>query len=73
MVDVWLVRGVGIPLPSATLFADARQRVLASRRLSKYHPIILGDWPQGDEHWRWVCKAKVSEIESWAKEIADGQ
>lgn len=59
------------PTESAMLYADARQRVLASPRLAKYSEIILGDWPEGNDHLRWVIRAKVGEIETWARRIAD--
>jgi hypothetical protein len=54
----------------ATLYADARQRVLSSRQLRSYLEIILSDGYADDEdHLRWVVEGKVSEIETWAKQI----
>jgi hypothetical protein len=54
----------------ATLYADARQRVLSSRRLRPYLEIILSDGYADDEdHLRWVVEGKVSEIETWAEQI----
>jgi hypothetical protein len=44
--------------------------VLHSRRLRDYLDIIIGDGYADDaEHLRWVAKGKVSEVESWAKQI----
>lgn len=53
------------------LFARAYQRVHRSPRLRKYADIILSDWPEGDEAWRWVIRARVGEIEAWAKQIKE--
>ena len=71
MADTWITHGPRVirPLESATLYAHARQRVLASRRLRPYLETILGDHPEGDDHLRWVAKARVGEIETWAKSI----
>jgi hypothetical protein len=56
---------------TSSLYDRAVARVSGSPRLSKYHAIIFADWSEGDDHLRWVIRGKVSEIESWAKEIAD--
>lgn len=52
------------------LYRKACSRVARSPRLSKYEDIIFGDWPEGDDHLRWVISGSVSEIEAWAKVIA---
>jgi hypothetical protein len=57
------------PLAIATLFSDARQRVLGSPKLSKYMDIILSEGYADEDHLRWVIKAKVSEIVAWAETI----
>lgn len=67
MVDSWMVTGRAVDL-----HARATWRVARSPRLRKYHKIILADWSQGDDHLRWVMRASVKEIESWAKEIQEG-
>jgi hypothetical protein len=59
------------PLASAALYADARQRVLASRRLRPYLEIILADCWNDNDHLRWVIKGKVQEIEAWARQIKE--
>jgi hypothetical protein len=69
MVDAWLVTGGQVPFDLAPLYADARQRVLASPKLSKYMDIILSDGYADEDHLRWVTKAKVSEIVAWAETI----
>lgn len=51
-------------------YAKAWRRVTASPRLRKYQEIILADWPEGEDHLRWVVRARVGEIEGWAKRIA---
>lgn len=67
--DTWTVHpGGAIPFSLAPLYSDARQRVLASRRLRDYVGSILQCGLASDEaHLRWVCEAAVAEIEEWAK------
>jgi len=50
----------------------ARYRVERSPRLRKYADIILQDWDEYELHLRWVVRGRVSEIESWARHIANG-
>jgi hypothetical protein len=71
MTDLWRVHPGGlIHFKNAALYEDARHRVLHSRRLRDYLDIIMGDGYADDaEHLLWVAKGKVSEIESWAKQI----
>jgi hypothetical protein len=85
MVDAWLVRGYKtaaeqandakvalIALPTRSdLYARARRRVQKSPRLRRYESILLADWPEGDDHLRWVIRGRISEIESWAKKIKE--
>jgi hypothetical protein len=35
----------------------------------RYH--ILYDWPEGEEHWEWVCTAPVAEIVGWAEVVGE--
>jgi hypothetical protein len=71
MNDVWLVHPGGmIHFENSALYAEAKNRVLHSRRLRDYLDIIMGDGYADDQkHLLWVAKGKVSEIESWAKQI----
>lgn len=48
---------------------QAEYRVNHSPQLSKHASTILYDWPQGDEHWKWVATARVSEIVDWAETV----
>lgn len=50
-----------------TLRDRAEQRVNNSPKLMPYHDTIMYDWPEGNEHWRWVLTAHVEEISDWAK------
>lgn len=52
-----------------TLRERAEKRVNASPKLSLYRDTIMADWPEGQEHWRWVIKARVSEIVYWAQSV----
>lgn len=52
------------------LYMKAEDRVDFSPTLKPYKEIILADWPEGDDHWRWVASADESEIENWASTIA---
>ena len=54
-------------------YALAHQRVHRSPRLLKYASIILADWNEGEDHLQWVIRGKVGEIESWAKQIKEGE
>jgi len=47
----------------------ALARVRAWDRLRKHEATIMHDWPEGDEHWRWVCRAPVAEIVDWAESV----
>jgi hypothetical protein len=72
MADAWKVYGGMTEWERAPLYADARQRVLTSRRLSKYMDIILSDgYATDDDHLRWVIRGRVGEIEAWAKQIRE--
>jgi hypothetical protein len=52
--------------------AAAGRRVQSNFELRRYAKIIMQDEFDSAEHWRWVSTAPVSEIVSWAKEIASG-
>lgn len=52
-----------------SLRTQAEKRVSASPKLSKFRAVIMYDWPEGNEHWRWVLKAPVSEIIKWAETV----
>lgn len=61
-----------IPYGLATLYADARQRVLRSPRLAPYLKIIMSDgFADSESHLLWVMRAKVGEIEGWAQQIKE--
>lgn len=48
---------------------DAQARVDATPELDAHREVIFYDWPEGDEHWEWVCTATVDEIVSWAEAV----
>lgn len=50
----------------ASLYDRALVRVRKSRQLSQYESFIMADWPEGDNHWRWILTASVREIVDWA-------
>ncbi len=63
-----------------TAFDTARERVRNTPELApgdtitittfdgeRYEAFILADWPEGDDHWRWVIDAPVEEIASWVE------
>lgn len=54
-------------LPPLTLRERAAARVDSSPTLAQYRNIIMADWPEGAEHWRWVIRAPVAEIIEWAE------
>jgi len=52
-------------------YDDAKARVDAEPELQAYRDTILYDWPEGEEHWRWVVEAPVAEIVAWAEVVAE--
>ncbi len=52
-----------------TLREQAQARVDSTPELARYEDTIMYDWPQGDEHWQWVCQASVAEIVDWAETV----
>ena len=52
-----------------TLRDRAERRVNNSPRLNPHRDTILHDWPEGNEHWRWVLKARIAEIVDWAETV----
>jgi hypothetical protein len=68
---MWRVHPGGlIHFDRAGLYAEAKHRVLHSRRLREYLDIILSDGYADDaEHLRWVANGKTAEIETWAEQI----
>ncbi len=53
--------------PRLTPYERAERRVDNSPTLSQHKDFIMADWTEGDEHWRWVATAKVSEIVDWVE------
>jgi hypothetical protein len=49
------------------LYIRAELRVRFSPYLEPYAKVILQDF--GIDHYKWVCRAKISEIVDWAKAI----
>ncbi|NDC64553.1 MAG: hypothetical protein EBZ59_11345 [Planctomycetia bacterium] len=49
------------------LYFEARARVERNEQLSPYAETILADYPEGDEHLRWVIDADADEILAWAE------
>jgi hypothetical protein len=72
MPTIYASRGAR-PTPLATLYSNAKQRVMRSPRLRDYLPIIMDDcWAGDEDHLRWVIRGKVGEIELWARQIKRG-
>lgn len=77
MNDKWRVHttsGVAyVPYSLALIYADARQRVIASRRLYPHWDLLLGDGYASDEdHLVWVLRGSVGEVEAWARQMSGG-
>lgn len=53
--------------PRLTLYQRAERRVDNSPTLASHKEFILADWPEGDEHLRWVLTAKIQQILDWVK------
>ena len=52
---------------SVLLYEKARDRVMAVPELAKFHDFIFADWPEGNDHFRWLLQATDDEILSWAE------
>ncbi|MBN1889451.1 MAG: hypothetical protein JW850_15765 [Thermoflexales bacterium] len=52
-----------------TIFDQAKERVENSPELQPYRHVVLYDWPEGAEHYKWVASAPASEIISWAQVV----
>ena len=61
-----VLEAAGAPGESSP-YDRAAARVDASPALCPHRDVILADWPQGDEHWRWVATAPVRDILSWVE------
>ena len=73
MTNAWLVARRCVEWRMATLYSEARQRVLLSPRLREYMSIIMDDgWAGDEDHLRWVIRGRVGEIEQWARQIKRG-
>jgi excisionase family DNA binding protein len=55
-----------VTVKTVTPYDLAVARVDASATLRPCRDFILGHWPQGDEHWRWVATATEHDIIAWA-------
>lgn len=50
-----------------SLYTQAKFRVDHSDILAPHSDFILADWPEGNEHWRWVLEASEEEILNWVE------
>lgn len=48
---------------------QARQRVSEIPELDEISETIFYDWPNWDEHMRWIATAPVAEIVDWAETV----
>jgi Arc/MetJ-type ribon-helix-helix transcriptional regulator len=54
-----------------SLYDQARQRVDNTPELQPFEDTIFYDWPEGDDHWKWVATAPVPEIVDWAETVGN--
>lgn len=47
----------------------ARERVRNSSRLAEHEETLFYDWPNWDEHLRWVATADEKEILDWIRTV----
>lgn len=50
----------------------ALRRVQNSPDLAQYEAEIMADWPEGNEHWRWVLTESIPELMDWAETVRRG-
>ena len=48
------------------LYDHAEARVRQLFGAEEVIAFCLADWPEGDEHWRWLLTATEQEIRDWA-------
>ena len=54
-------------LKEGIMFEKAKVRVEYMENLAPHADFILADWPEGDDHWRWVVTAPEQEILDWVE------
>jgi hypothetical protein len=54
------------------LYEQVERRIDDSPALEPYREVILYDWPEGEEHLRWVLTAPEAESVSWAAAAGGG-
>lgn len=67
MIDV---RVVAVNIEDEEEVSDydrAVYRVRHDEQLAKFESYILADWPEGEEHFRWVATATKRELLSWIR------
>jgi len=47
----------------------ATRRVDSHPELEEYRDVIFYDWPEGDEHQKWIATAPSGDIVRWAQSI----
>lgn len=48
----------------------AENRVIASPELSPFHDLLIEhDWPDQEDHWRWVATTPITDLVAWAEDI----
>jgi len=52
-----------------TPYERAEARINRTPSLEPYRATFLYDWPEGDEHYRWVATAPVAELLDWAQTV----
>lgn len=50
-------------------YKEAERRVWVTPELKAHETTIFYDWPEGDEHWKWIATAPVKEIVNWAETV----
>lgn len=48
---------------------QARNRVNSTPELSQHEDTIFYDWPEWEEHMKWVATASIVEIVDWVEAI----
>jgi hypothetical protein len=48
-----------------TLYIQAYKRIHRMNFTKEENDFIFADWPNGDEHYKWLINATREEIENW--------
>jgi len=52
-----------------TAYDLAAMRIVKTPELEPYREVILGDWPEGEDHHIWAATCPLHELLGWARVV----